>query len=126
MTITRRQIVLDVHMQLATITTFISPAMSVPHPSPNDPTVALTMDSSTWIAMDCPSKVTVSIEPGDTLPALETPGFRITAIESRDKELPLASRCPRCGSPSPERHPAMQYEGEVQPCPHDWHSTAGV
>lgn len=30
-------------------------------------------------------------------------------------------KCPRCDSPSPGLHPAMQYEGEVQPCPHDWH-----
>lgn len=30
-------------------------------------------------------------------------------------------RCPRCNSPSPERHPAMQHEGEVQPCTHPWH-----
>ena len=31
------------------------------------------------------------------------------------------SMCPRCGSPSPERHPAVQYGGEVEPCPHPWH-----
>lgn len=32
-----------------------------------------------------------------------------------------ARKCPRCGSPSPNLHPAMQCEGEVQPCPHAWH-----
>jgi hypothetical protein len=32
-----------------------------------------------------------------------------------------AARCPRCDSPSPELHPAVQHEGEVQPCLHPWH-----
>ena len=31
------------------------------------------------------------------------------------------TRCPRCNSPSPELHPAMQYEGEVQTCIDDYH-----
>jgi hypothetical protein len=30
-------------------------------------------------------------------------------------------RCPRCNSPSPELHPAVQHEGEVQMCQHEWH-----
>lgn len=34
---------------------------------------------------------------------------------------PLAMRCPRCGSPRPHLHPAIQFEGEVQPCSHAFH-----
>lgn len=30
-------------------------------------------------------------------------------------------RCPRCDSPAPNLHPAVQHEGEVQPCPHPFH-----
>lgn len=32
-----------------------------------------------------------------------------------------ADRCPRCDSPRPSSHPAVQEGGEVQPCPHPWH-----
>jgi len=31
------------------------------------------------------------------------------------------SRCPRCHSPQPHLHPAVQHEGEVQPCAHEFH-----
>lgn len=31
-------------------------------------------------------------------------------------------KCPTCESPSPHLHPAMQYEGEVQPCRNSWHA----
>jgi len=32
-------------------------------------------------------------------------------------------RCPRCNSPEPHLHPAMQFEGEVQTCLHEYHLT---
>lgn len=33
----------------------------------------------------------------------------------------IEDSCPRCGSPSPERHPAVQCEGEVELCTDDFH-----
>ena len=32
-------------------------------------------------------------------------------------------RCPRCDSPQPHLHPAVQAEGEVEVCAHDFHLT---
>lgn len=42
------------------------------------------------------------------------------AIEHVRAERP--ERCPRCDSPAPHLHPAMQHEGEVQPCSDAWHA----
>ncbi len=35
----------------------------------------------------------------------------------------MNSRCPTCNSPQPHLHPAVQFEGEVQPCADDYHRT---
>ena len=32
-----------------------------------------------------------------------------------------SERCPTCDSPSPELHPAVQHEGEVEICKDQWH-----
>lgn len=38
---------------------------------------------------------------------------------------PLSAKCPRCDSPAPNLHPAMQADGgEVQPCTHPFHGKA--
>lgn len=36
----------------------------------------------------------------------------------------MTSRCPTCNSPSPERHPAQGFEGEVTLCTDAWHAPA--
>lgn len=38
-----------------------------------------------------------------------------------DAQTPIS--CPTCGSPKPEKHPAVQFEGEVQVCGDRWHTT---
>lgn len=35
----------------------------------------------------------------------------------------MNTKCPRCGSPDPKLHPAVQYEGEVQICAHTYHTS---
>ena len=35
----------------------------------------------------------------------------------------MSDKCPTCDSPAPHLHPAMQYEGEVQPCRDVYHLT---
>ncbi len=32
-----------------------------------------------------------------------------------------ADQCPQCNSPQPHLHPAVQFEGEVETCPHEFH-----
>lgn len=59
---------------------------------------------------------------------LETTGFTMNHYRRAIAALRAAAetkdgRCPRCNSPSPERHPAVQHESEVQICPHPFHAT---
>lgn len=39
------------------------------------------------------------------------------------EEPALPIRCPRCNSPQPHLHPAVQHEGEGVPCPDAFHLT---
>jgi len=49
--------------------------------------------------------------------------YRKRAAAPRPTErVPVDARCPRCDSPSPDLHPAVQHEGEVQPCSHPFHT----
>lgn len=36
------------------------------------------------------------------------------------------TKCPTCESPSPELHPAVQHEGEVEICADPWHASARI
>lgn len=38
-----------------------------------------------------------------------------------EDKLERPRNCPTCDSPNPNLHPAIQHEGEVQPCRDDWH-----
>lgn len=33
----------------------------------------------------------------------------------------MTTHCPRCQSPAPHLHPAVQVEGEVETCTHEFH-----
>jgi hypothetical protein len=45
---------------------------------------------------------------------------RLALMERKYQEEKM-KHCPRCDSPQPHLHPAVQAGGEVQPCPHEFH-----
>jgi hypothetical protein len=49
--------------------------------------------------------------------------FRAAMAKATDSLIrTMQKKCPRCGSPDPKLHPAIQFEGEVQECRHPWHN----
>lgn len=56
---------------------------------------------------------------------------RLGAVDETQRQSPYGDKprpphCPRCDSPDPRFHPAMQSGGEVQCCPHSWHEAASL
>jgi hypothetical protein len=49
---------------------------------------------------------------------------RLAANRAAASQAPRPRNCPTCNSPQPKLHPAVQWEGEVQPCADQWHAAS--
>lgn len=68
---------------------------------------------------ECQGRLRRLLDNIDDCPYVSAPTDPAAAPERRAGEHP--KRCPSCDSPAPHLHPAMQFEGEVQPCSNPWH-----
>lgn len=55
------------------------------------------------------------------MPDTQEGRVKLTDLPSPPYILSKWRRCPRCQSSHPHRHPAVQFEGEVELCTHDFH-----
>lgn len=122
-------------------TSVLAPALGQPHTADrtftfrpagehHDVTVALhSLADCAICERNIPAGAFVVVHPNDDGPdrwAHETcahPDQPARAPLNADQLAP-APHCPRCASPEPRLHPAVQAEGEVQPCPNPWHDRA--
>jgi hypothetical protein len=63
-------------------------------------------------------------EPNSPAEKLGGEGGDATSVSTLETDA-SAERCPTCNSSAPKMHPAVQSEGEVQPCRDEWHVRGG-
>lgn len=81
---------------------------------PQYPDRGLTVEAQLWFAEKLK-------EVNDELKRLYDTAREIESKIEDGHVLVVTVRCPVCKSSDPRLHPAVQAEGEVQPCPHEWH-----